>query len=66
MIPMRSAPEKQFSLSYDFNSTEVAALAKFMRDHQENLPDGLEMFNRALEEAVYQSLSLDEVKQFYS
>ncbi len=66
MIPMRSVPEKEFSLSYNFNSQEVAALAKFLRDNEEGLPPGLELFYKALEDSVYKSLSLDEVKKFYS
>lgn len=66
MIPMRPVPQKEFSLSYNFNSQEVAALAKFLRDNQEKLPSGLEYFYKALEDSVYKSLSLDEVKQFYS
>ena len=66
MIPMPTNPDKQFSLSYNFNSKEVAGLAKFLRDNQEKLPPGLELFTKALEDAVYKSLSLDEVKKFYS
>ena len=66
MIPMPQVPQKQFSLSYNFNSTEVAALARFLRDNEENLPPGLELFCKALEDSVYKSLSLDEVKKFYS
>ena len=66
MIPMREPDEKKFTLSYNFTSNEVAALAKFLRDNQEVLPDGLEYFYKALEDSVYKSLSLDEVKKFYS
>ena len=66
MIPMREPDEKKFTLSYNFTSNEVAALAKFLRDNQETLPDGLEYFYKALEDSVYKSLSLDEVKKFYS
>ena len=66
MIPMREPDEKKFTLSYNFTSNEVAALAKFLRDNQESLPDGLEYFYKALEDSVYKSLSLDEVKKFYS
>ncbi|MCR4900617.1 MAG: hypothetical protein K5907_07365 [Treponema sp.] len=66
MIPMRQVPEKEFTLSYNFNSKEVAGLARFLRDNQEQLPEGLENFLRALEDSVYKSLSLDEVKKFYS
>ena len=66
MIPMREAPQKQFTLSYNFTSKEVAVLAKFLRDHEETMPEGLEIFYKALEDSVYNSLSLDEVKKFYS
>ena len=66
MIPMRPVPEKDFSLTYNFSSQEVAALARFLRDNEEKLPPGLEMFCKALEDSVYKSLSLDEVKEFYS
>ena len=66
MIPMRQVPEKNFSLSYNFTSQEVAALAKFLRDNEEKMPSGLEYFYKALEDSVYNSLSLDEVKKFYS
>ena len=66
MIPMRNPDEKKFTLSYNFTSNEVAALAKFLRDNQEALPEGLEYFYKALEDSVYKSLSLDEVKKFYS
>ena len=66
MIPMRQPEQKNFSLSYDFTSEEVAALARFLRDHEETMPQGLELFYKALEESVYNSLSLDEVKKFYS
>lgn len=66
MIPMRPVPEKDFSLTYNFSSQEVAALARFLRDNEEKLPPGLEMFCKALEDSVYKSLSLDEVKKFYS
>ncbi|MBP5602828.1 MAG: hypothetical protein J6X78_08890 [Treponema sp.] len=66
MIPMREAPEKKFSLSYNFTSQEVAVLAKFLRDNEEKMPAGLELFYKALEDSVYKSLSLDEVKKFYS
>ena len=66
MIPMREAPEKNFSLTYSFNSEEVAKLAKFLRDNFEKMPNGLENFYRVLEDSIYNSLSLDEVKKFYS
>ena len=49
MIPMRQPEQKNFSLSYDFTSEEVAALARFLRDHEETMPQGLELFYKALE-----------------
>ena len=66
MIPMREPDEKKYTLSYNFTSKEVAALAKFLRDNQENLPEGLEYFYKALEDSIYKSLTLEEVKNFYS
>lgn len=55
-----------FKLTYDFSSNEIAVLAKFLRNNQSSLPKGLEKFYKALEDSVYNSLSLDEVKNFYS
>lgn len=66
MIPLRKAPEKDFSLTYNFSSEEVAKLAKYFRDNQSTLPKGLENFYKKLEDSIYNSLSLDEVKKFYS
>ena len=66
MIPMREPDEKKSTLSYNFTSKEVAALAKFLRDNQESLPEGLEYFYMALEDSIYKSLTLEEAKNFYS
>lgn len=66
MIPMREPDEKKYTLSYNFTSKEVACLAKFLRDNQESLPEGLEYFYKALEDSIYKSLTLEEVKNFYS
>lgn len=58
--------KKQLKLSYDFTSDEISLLARFLRDHQEELPHGLEGFNKSLEDAVYNTLSLEEARLFYS
>ena len=53
-------------LDYSFSKQEIFLLAKFLRQKQEELPAGLEIFYKALEDSIYNSLSLEEVKRFYS
>ncbi|MBR1638697.1 MAG: hypothetical protein IJ688_04855 [Treponema sp.] len=53
-------------LDYSFSKKELFLLAKFLRNKQEELPLGLEGFYKALEDSIYNSLSLEEVKRFYS
>lgn len=53
-------------LEYSFSKKELFLLAKFLRKNQEQLPEGLEKFCKTLEDSVYNSLSLEEVKKFYS
>lgn len=53
-------------LDYSFSKKELYVLAKFLRQKQEELPDGLEIFCKTLEDSIYNSLSLEEVKRFYS
>ena len=53
-------------LDYSFSKIEVFLLAKFLRQKQEELPEGLEIFYKTLEDTIYNSLSLEEVKRFYS
>ncbi|MCQ2592600.1 MAG: hypothetical protein MJ188_07420 [Treponema sp.] len=55
-----------FNLTYNFSSAEIAILAKFLRNNQSSLPKGLESFEKAIEDSVYNSLSLEEVRNFYS
>ncbi len=57
--------DKEFKLQYDFTSNEIALLAKFLRDNQDKLPDGLEQFAKAIEDSVYNVLSLDEIRGFF-
>lgn len=64
MIPQPN--EEKFSLSYNFKAKEIAILAKFFREKQTELPEGLEHFSKALEDSVYNCLSIEEVKNFYS
>lgn len=53
-------------LDYTFTKKEVFLLAKFLRLKEEELPPGLETFYKTLETSVYNSLSISEVRQFYS
>lgn len=53
-------------LDYSFSKKELFLLAKFLRIKQEELPEGLEALYRTLEDSIYNSLSLEEVKRFYS
>ena len=53
-------------LDYSFSKKELFLLAKFLRNKQEEVPAGLDTFCRTLEDSIYNSLSLEEVKRFYS
>lgn len=53
-------------LDYSFSKKELFILAKYLRLKQEELPEGLETFYKTLEDSIYNSLSLEEVKKFYS
>ena len=57
--------EKEFKLNYDFTSKEIGLLAKFMRENQDKIPDGLESFAKAIEDSVYNVLSLEEIRWFF-
>ena len=61
-----STDEKKLSLQYNFSTSEIALLAKFLRQNFDKMPKGLENFYKSLEDSVYNSLSLDEVRHFYS
>ena len=63
---MENNEQKEFKLTYTFSSKEISILAKFLRNNQINLPIGLEGFYKALEDSIYNSLSLEEVRNFYS
>ena len=53
-------------LDYSFSKKELFLLAKFLRQKQEELPEGLEIFYKTLEDTIYNTLSLEEVRKFYS
>lgn len=53
-------------LDYSFSKKELYLLAKYLRTKQEELPEGLETFYKSLEDSIYNFMSLDEVKRFYS
>lgn len=53
-------------LEYSFSKKELFLLAKYLRTKQEELPEGLEIFCKTLEDSIYNCLSLEEVKRFYS
>lgn len=58
--------EDDFNLSYNFSTKELMLLARFLRDNQENLPDGLFKFSEAVEKKIYSNLSMKDVKVLYS
>ena len=53
-------------LEYSFSKKELFLLAKFLRQKQTEIPDGLETFYKTLEDSIYNTMSLAEVKRFYS
>lgn len=58
--------EDSEKVDYSFDIREIKLLAKFFRDHETELPEGLENFTKLLEDSLYSCLSLDEVRKFYS
>lgn len=66
MIEESDSEKTEFNLTYNFTSAEIALLARFLRKKETEIPLGLENFTKALEEAVYSCLSIDEVRRFYS
>lgn len=58
--------ENQVKLTYSFSAKEIELLAKFLREKETEIPHGLENFAKSIENSVYDSLTLDEVKRFYS
>ncbi len=54
------------TLEYSFSKKELFLLARYLRTKQEELPEGLEIFYKTLEDSIYNCMSLEEVKRFYS
>lgn len=63
---MKIKNEDSSVLEYNFTKKEVFLLAKFLRKNEEKMPAGLESFYHILEDSIYNILTLEEVKQFYS
>lgn len=57
---------ENLSLSYDFSPSEIASLALFFRKNQDILPEELNNFSIILEKKIYETLSIEEIKRFYS
>lgn len=53
------------SFEYKFNASEAATLAKFLRKNISQLPVELMNFTRALENAIYDCMSVQEAERFY-
>lgn len=67
MIPINKTDNiTQFKLEYNFTSREIAVLAKFFRNNQDKIPEGLDKFSKAVECAIYDQLTLEEASRFYS
>lgn len=58
--------ENPVKLTYSFTAKEIGLLAKFLREKETEIPQGLDHFAKSIENSVYDSLTLDEVKRFYS
>ncbi len=61
-----NSPDNQIIVTYSFSKKETGLLAKFLRAKETELPRGLENFSKTIENAVYDNMTLDEVKKFYS
>ena len=59
-------PDDEFTLNYSFTKKEIGILAKFLRQKETELPRGLENFAKTIENSVYDCMTLEEVKKFYS
>ncbi len=58
--------KNRISLDYHFTEREIRILARFFRNHQEEIPDGLLDFSMKVERVVYSSMSIGEAEAFYS
>lgn len=63
---METQNTNSMSLDYHFNENEIRLLARFLRNNQEQIPDGLLDFSTKIERAIYNSMSIAEAQAFYS
>lgn len=63
---LHTEPETELHLNYEFSSREIKYLARFFRNYQDKIPKELEQFSFALEKAIYENMSIDEVEKFFS
>ena len=61
-----NTPEDEITLNYSFTKREIGLLAKFLRQKETEIPHGLENFAKTIENSVYDCMTLEEVKKFYS
>ena len=66
MTENKNRAESRISLDYHFTEREIRILARFFRNHQEQIPDGLLDFSMKIERVVYSSMSIGEAEAFYS
>ena len=64
--PIIFSDVEDLDLTYHFSKQELRILARFIRQHQTQIPEGLEDFAAAVEKAMYNSMSVDEAEVFYS
>lgn len=62
----KSVSPQGVSLDYHFTEREIRLLAKFFRNHQSELPDGLVDFSDKIERTVYNTMSIGEAEVFFS
>ncbi|MBR7064936.1 MAG: hypothetical protein IKI31_07315 [Treponema sp.] len=58
--------KSSLSFTYNFSHRETSHLAYFLRKHQNEVPDALADFLKAVESAIYNSMTIDEAEKFYS
>lgn len=66
MTDNTKSTDPNYFLTYSFSAKEVAILARFFREQEDNLPAGLENFSQSLEKSIYNNLTIEEAKRFYS
>ena len=65
IAPLIFEPVEDLHLDYHFTRREIRILARYFRNNQATLPEGIEDFAKAVETAIYNSMSIDEAEAFY-